>query len=97
MITKMSQLPEMLRQTLTWDQGSEMANHAQIAARSARCAGLSGSTAAGHSRPDQEPGGETQASRALGMTTDPSGQATSHITQHASPENRGKITVSGKR
>jgi transposase, IS30 family len=32
MITKMSQLPEMLRQTLTWDQGNEMANHAQIAA-----------------------------------------------------------------
>ena len=32
MITKMSELPEMLRQTLTWDQGIEMANHAQIAA-----------------------------------------------------------------
>ena len=32
MITKMSQLPEMLRQTLTWDQGIEMANHAKIAA-----------------------------------------------------------------
>jgi IS30 family transposase len=32
MIAKMSQLPQMLRQTLTWDQGSEMANHAQIAA-----------------------------------------------------------------
>jgi IS30 family transposase len=32
MIAKMSRLPEMLRQTLTWDQGSEMANHAQIAA-----------------------------------------------------------------
>ena len=32
MIAKMSQLPEMLRQTLTWDQGIEMANHAQIAA-----------------------------------------------------------------
>jgi transposase, IS30 family len=32
MITKMSQLPEILRQTLTWDQGIEMANHAQIAA-----------------------------------------------------------------
>jgi IS30 family transposase len=32
MIAKMSQLPELLRQTLTWDQGSEMANHAQIAA-----------------------------------------------------------------
>jgi IS30 family transposase len=32
MITKMSQLPEMLRRTLTWDQGIEMANHAQIAA-----------------------------------------------------------------
>jgi IS30 family transposase len=31
MIGKMSQLPPMLRQTLTWDQGSEMANHAQIA------------------------------------------------------------------
>ena len=28
MITKMSQLPEILRQTLTWDQGIEMANHA---------------------------------------------------------------------
>lgn len=32
MITKMSQLPEILRQTLTWDQGIEMANHARIAA-----------------------------------------------------------------
>ena len=32
MIAKMSQLPEMLRQTLTWDQGSEMANHVKIAA-----------------------------------------------------------------
>ena len=32
MITKMSQLPEILRQTLTWDQGIEMANHAHIAA-----------------------------------------------------------------
>ena len=32
MIAKMSQLPEMLRQTLTWDQGIEMANHARIAA-----------------------------------------------------------------
>jgi transposase, IS30 family len=32
MIAKMSQLPEILRQTLTWDQGIEMANHTQIAA-----------------------------------------------------------------
>ena len=32
MITAMSQLPATLRQTLTWDQGIEMANHAQIAA-----------------------------------------------------------------
>jgi IS30 family transposase len=32
MITKMSELPAILRQTLTWDQGIEMANHAQIAA-----------------------------------------------------------------
>jgi IS30 family transposase len=32
MIAKMSQLPAILRQTLTWDQGSEMANHVQIAA-----------------------------------------------------------------
>ena len=32
MINKMSELPEILRQTLTWDQGIEMANHAQIAA-----------------------------------------------------------------
>jgi transposase, IS30 family len=32
MIAKMSELPEILRQTLTWEQGSEMANHAQIAA-----------------------------------------------------------------
>jgi IS30 family transposase len=29
---KISELPEILRQTLTWDQGREMANHAQIAA-----------------------------------------------------------------
>jgi IS30 family transposase len=32
MITKMSELPAILRQTLTWDQGIEMANHVQIAA-----------------------------------------------------------------
>ena len=31
-VAKMADLPEILRQTLTWDQGSEMANHAQIAA-----------------------------------------------------------------
>jgi IS30 family transposase len=31
MIAKMAQLPEILRQTLTWDQGNEMTNHAQIA------------------------------------------------------------------
>jgi transposase, IS30 family len=31
-VAKMSQLPGFLRQTLTWDQGSEMANHVQIAA-----------------------------------------------------------------
>ena len=32
MADKMSQLPQILRQTLTWDQGIEMANHVQIAA-----------------------------------------------------------------
>ena len=32
MVDKMSQLPQILRQTLTWDQGIEMANHLQIAA-----------------------------------------------------------------
>ena len=33
MIAKMSELPDqLLRRTLTWDQGIEMANHAQIAA-----------------------------------------------------------------
>jgi IS30 family transposase len=31
MIAKVSELPEQLRRTLTWDQGIEMANHAQIA------------------------------------------------------------------
>jgi transposase, IS30 family len=31
MIVAMAQLPETLRQTLTWDQGVEMTNHAQIA------------------------------------------------------------------
>ncbi|WGX99435.1 IS30 family transposase [Nocardioides sp. L-11A] len=31
MIEKMLDLPEQLRRSLTWDQGSEMANHAQIA------------------------------------------------------------------
>ena len=31
MIAKMAELPEILRQTLTWDQGIEMANHAKIA------------------------------------------------------------------
>ncbi len=30
MITTMRQLPERLRKTVTWDQGSEMANHVQI-------------------------------------------------------------------
>ena len=30
MITKMRELPEHLRRTLTWDQGSEMARHAEI-------------------------------------------------------------------
>jgi transposase, IS30 family len=32
MIAAMSGLPQRLRHTLTWDQGNEMANHAQIAA-----------------------------------------------------------------
>jgi IS30 family transposase len=32
MVQKMAQLPATLRQTLTWDQGIEMANHVQIAA-----------------------------------------------------------------
>ena len=31
MCAQMARLPEMLRQTLTWDRGSEMTNHAQIA------------------------------------------------------------------
>lgn len=31
-VTKMAQLPAILRRTLTWDQGHEMANHAAIAA-----------------------------------------------------------------
>jgi IS30 family transposase len=32
MITAISQLPDTLKKTLTWDQGVEMTNHAQIAA-----------------------------------------------------------------
>jgi IS30 family transposase len=32
MVAKMAELPELLRRTLTWDQGKEMANHVQIAA-----------------------------------------------------------------
>jgi IS30 family transposase len=32
MVAAMANLPETLRQTLTWDQGSEMANHVAIAA-----------------------------------------------------------------
>jgi transposase, IS30 family len=32
LVEKMAQLPDLLRRTLTWDQGAEMANHAQIAA-----------------------------------------------------------------
>ena len=32
MVEAMSRLPEQLRKTLTWDQGKEMGNHAQIAA-----------------------------------------------------------------
>jgi IS30 family transposase len=31
MIAKMSELPEHLRRTMTWDQGSEMSNHVRIA------------------------------------------------------------------
>lgn len=31
-ISKTSELPDILRKTLTWDQGSEMSNHIQIAA-----------------------------------------------------------------
>jgi transposase, IS30 family len=31
-VAKMAELPAILRKTLTWDQGSEMANHAAIAA-----------------------------------------------------------------
>jgi IS30 family transposase len=31
MVAKMASLPELLRQSLTWDQGKEMANHANIA------------------------------------------------------------------
>lgn len=34
MATAMSHLPQTLRQTLTWDQGKEMANHANITAAS---------------------------------------------------------------
>jgi transposase, IS30 family len=30
-VDKMAQLPAILRRTLTWDQGKEMANHAAIA------------------------------------------------------------------
>ncbi len=32
MVNAMSQLPAVLKKTLTWDQGSEMSNHVQIAA-----------------------------------------------------------------
>ena len=32
MVAAMSQLPQILKKTLTWDQGIEMANHVQIAA-----------------------------------------------------------------
>ncbi len=32
MITKISELPEQLRRSVTWDQGAEMARHAQITA-----------------------------------------------------------------
>ena len=31
-VAKMAELPAVLRKTLTWDQGKEMTNHAQIAA-----------------------------------------------------------------
>ncbi|VEG56740.1 Transposase, IS30 family [Mycolicibacterium aurum] len=31
-MAKMATLPQILRQTLTWDQGKEMSNHIQIAA-----------------------------------------------------------------
>ena len=32
MVVAMSQLPSVLKKTLTWDQGAEMSNHVQIAA-----------------------------------------------------------------
>lgn len=31
MVAKTAQLPELLRQTITWDQGREMTNHAATA------------------------------------------------------------------
>ena len=53
---KMSRLPEILRQTLTWDQGSEMANHVEIAAASAHLYFCDPhSLAARHQREHQRP------------------------------------------
>ena len=55
MIHKMAQLPKILLRTLTWDQGIEMRNHAQIAAATAWTSTSATHTHPGNAAPTRTP------------------------------------------